>query len=90
MSKGKANFINKRLVEDWISVQNWVGSRRSEGKEEFEQRRHEMDSHELAEHNGYYRAINDMVRVMAALMNEWPDLDAHRAYRNVEGNNDSN
>lgn len=83
MSKGKANYINKVLVEDWISLQNWLGSRRLDGQEEFNERSHEMDSHELAEHNGYYRAINDTITKLTVLMNEWPDLDAHRPYRNV-------
>lgn len=83
MSKGKANYINKVLVEDWISLQNWLGSRRLDGQEEFNERRHEMDSHELAEHNGYYRAINDTITKLTGLMNEWPDLGAHRPYRNV-------
>lgn len=84
MSKGKANYINKVLVEDWISLQNWLGSRRLEGQEEFNERRHEMDSHELAEHNGYYRAINNTIDKLTSLMNEWPDLDAHRPYRQVK------
>ena len=84
----KANYINKRLVEDWISLQNWLGSRRLEGREEWDSRCHEMDSHEMAEHQGYYRAINDVITKVVALMNEWPDLDAHRAYRNVKSNNE--
>ena len=81
MSKGKANYINKVLVEDWISLQYWLCSRRLDGQKEFNERRHEMDSHELAEHNGYYRAIRETIDVLAKLMNEWPDLDAHRPYR---------
>lgn len=89
MSSGKSKFINKRLVEDWIALQNWLGSRRLDGEQEFNERRHEMDSHELAEHNGYYRAIRETIDRVVSLMNEWPNLDAHRPYQNIESNNDS-
>jgi hypothetical protein len=82
VSKGKANYINKRLVDDWVSLQNWLGSRRLDGETEFNERRHEMDSHELAEHSGYYRAIRDVINILSIKMNEWPDLDAHRPYKN--------
>lgn len=82
----KANYINKRLVEDWISLQNWLGSRRLEGRDEWDNRSHEMDSHDIAEHSGYYRAIDDVVKKVLALMKEWPDLDAHRPYREAARN----
>ncbi len=79
---GKANYINKRLVDDWISVQNWLQSRKLESRTEWDERCHEMDSHEMAEHQGYARAIESTIRYMSALMMDWPDLEAHRSYRN--------
>ena len=78
----KANYINKRLVKDWISLQNWLRERRLDGRDEWDNRCHEMDSHEMAEHQGYYRAINDTIDVLTVLMSKCPELDAQRPYRN--------
>jgi hypothetical protein len=81
-SKGKSEYINKRLVEDWTSMMNWLQSRHLDYRTEWDNRCHEMDSHEMAEHQGYSNAINDMKDRMCQLMNEWPDLDTHRKYKN--------
>lgn len=77
-NKGKAEYINKRLVKDWTSLMNWLQSRHLDYRTEWDERSHEMDSHEMSEHQAYNRAINDVENMMCRLMNEWPDLDAHR------------
>jgi len=83
-SKGKAEFINKRLVEDWTSTMNWLLSRKLDYRTEWDNRRHEMDSNEMSEHQGYTRAISDMIEMMSRLMNEWPDLEAHRKNSSIQ------
>jgi hypothetical protein len=76
----KANAINKRLVNDWIRLQNWVMSRKLDYRTEWDNRSHEMDSHEMAEHSGYSQALSSIHDEMCKLMNTWPDLNAHRNY----------
>lgn len=88
MSKGKANYINKVLCNDWVTLQAKTKGNYEAYKQEFDNRKHEMDSHDIAEYNGYMMAMRETMDLMCRLMNEWPDFDAHRAYRNVEGNNE--
>lgn len=86
MSKGKANYINKVLCRDWVTLQGKTKARHDAYKEEFDHNRHEMDSHDLAEYSGYMRAMRETMDLMCRLMNEWPDFDAHRPYRQAARN----
>jgi len=79
----KANYINRRLIVDFVRLQNWLQSRKLDSRNEWDERSHEMDSQEMAEHQGYARAIQSTIDELCRLMNDWPDLEAHRAYRNV-------
>lgn len=81
----KANTINKRLVNDWIRLQNWVMSQKLDYRTEWDNRCLEMDSHEMAEHAGYSNALHAIHDEMCSLMNDWPDLNAHRNYVNGLG-----
>lgn len=75
---GKANFINKILVRDWTTLQAKTKARYDAYKEEFDHNKYVMDSHELAECNGYMLAMTQTMDFMCQLMASWPDLDAHR------------
>ena len=79
---GKANYINGRLVTDFVRLQNWLQSRKLDSRNEWDMRSHEMDSHEMAEHQGYMRALQSTIDELCRLMNDWPDLDAHRPFKN--------
>jgi len=74
----KAKYIHKRVVDDYITLQNWLMSRKLESRDEWDLRCHEMDSHEMAEHHGYARAIESTIEFMGSLMKSWPDLNTHR------------
>jgi hypothetical protein len=82
-SEGKCEgcTINRRLVNDWIRLQNWVATKKLDYRTEWELRCHEMDSHEMAEKQGYSQALSEIHDEMCRLMNDCPDLNAHRNYR---------
>lgn len=80
----KANYINKRLVTDYIAIQNWLQTRKIDYRNEWYLRCHEMDFHEMAEHQGYVRAIQDTIDELCNVMNGWPDLKAHRNCKKVD------
>jgi hypothetical protein len=74
--------INKEaFFIHWIRLQNWVATKKLDYRTEWELRCHEMDSHEMAEKQGYSQALSEIHDEMCRLMNDWPDLNAHRNYR---------
>jgi len=83
----KASSINKRLVNDYIRLQNWLLSRQQDAGLALD---YNDSADDMAEKSGYKQAISETIAYMGELMSKWPDLNAHRKYRNVEGNNDSN
>lgn len=76
------------MVTDYLAIQNWLQSRKLNYRNEWDLRCHEMDSHEMSEHQGYVRAIQDTIDKLCELMNDWPDLEAHRSSKDVKNGND--
>lgn len=76
----KANAINKRLVNDYIRLQNWLKERQQDAGLQLD---YNDSADEMAEKSGYKQAITETIEYMCKLMNDWPDLEAHRKYKKV-------
>ena len=75
----KASSINKRLVNDYIRLQNWLLSRQQDAGLALD---YNDSADEMAEKSGYKQAISETITFMGDLMSQWPDLEGHRRYKN--------
>lgn len=74
MGKGQANYINKRLVEDWHHLQEWLEKKALSHTEERIARWEEMNPDAKAESRGYYIALQEVRIKLLKIMNDWPKL----------------
>lgn len=81
----KANAINKRLVNDYIRLQNWLLSRQQDAGLALD---YNDSADDMAEKSGYKQAIAETIAFMGDLMSKWPDLNAHRNSKYVKSGND--
>ena len=73
----KANAINKRLVNDYLSLQNWLLSRQQAAVLFID---YNCSSHNMAEISGYHNAITETIAFVSSLKSQWPTIKVHKNY----------